>query len=41
MAGGCGLVDLSLIASVLLANMTLLWTLDKRREHIAGELNST
>jgi hypothetical protein len=36
---GCGLVDLSLIASALLANKTLLWTLDKRLDQIASELN--
>lgn len=36
---GCGLVDLSLIASVLLASKTLLWTLDKRLDQIAGGLN--
>ncbi len=36
---GCGLVDLSLIASAMLANKTLLWTLHKRLDQIAGELN--
>ena len=36
---GCGLVDLSLLASALLSEQTLLWTLDKRLEAVAVELN--
>lgn len=36
---GCGLVDISLLASVLLAGNTLLWTLDKRLDPLASELN--
>jgi hypothetical protein len=35
---GCGFVDLSLLASVLLQGRTLLWTLDKRLEAMAIEL---
>jgi predicted nucleic acid-binding protein len=35
---GCGFVDLSLLASVLLQGRTLLWTLDKRLETVALEL---
>ncbi len=35
---GCGFVDLSLIASVLLSDQTQLWTLDRRLQAIAGEL---
>lgn len=35
---GCGLVDLSLLAAVLLAPGTRLWTLDKRLALLAGEL---
>jgi len=36
---GCGLVDLSLIASVFLTDKALIWTFDKRLEQVAGELN--
>ncbi len=36
---GCGFVDLSLLASVLLCDQTLVWTLDKRLESVATELN--
>jgi predicted nucleic acid-binding protein len=35
---GCGFVDLSLLASVLLSDQTLLWTLDKRLEELAAQL---
>ncbi len=35
---GCGFVDLSLLASVLLQGGTLLWTLDRRLEAVAAEL---
>ena len=35
---GCGFVDVSLLASVLLSDQTLLWTLDKRLEAVAAEL---
>lgn len=35
---GCGVVDISLLASVLLAGNTLLWTLDKRLDQLAVEL---
>lgn len=35
---GCGFVDVSLLASVLLSEHTLLWTLDKRLEAVAAEL---
>ena len=35
---GCGLVDVSLLASVLLSDQTLLWTLDKRLAAVAFEL---
>ncbi|OIP18379.1 MAG: VapC toxin family PIN domain ribonuclease [Comamonadaceae bacterium CG_4_9_14_3_um_filter_60_33] len=36
---GCGLVDLSLFASVLLTDKVLLWTFDKRLEQVASERN--
>ncbi|MDD2711523.1 MAG: type II toxin-antitoxin system VapC family toxin [Simplicispira sp.] len=36
---GCGLVDISLLASTLLSEKTLLWTADKRLETLATELN--
>lgn len=36
---GCGFVDMSLLASALLRDKTLIWTLDKRLELMAGELN--
>ena len=35
---GCGYVDVSLLASALLSDQTLLWTLDKRLAAIATEL---
>ena len=35
---GCGFVDLSLLASALLSDQTLLWTLDKRLAAVAVEL---
>lgn len=34
---GCGFVDVSLLASALLGDRTLLWTLDRRLEAIAAE----
>lgn len=34
----CGFVDVSLLASALLSEQTLLWTLDKRLEAVATEL---
>ncbi|MEO6322986.1 MAG: PIN domain-containing protein [Polaromonas sp.] len=36
---GCGFVDMSLLASALLSGQTLLWTLDKRLESVATEVN--
>lgn len=36
---GCGLVDISLLASVLLSEKTLLWTADKCLERLAVELH--
>ena len=36
---GCSFVDLSLLASVLINEMTVIWTLDKRFEQIAIEMN--
>ena len=36
---GCGFVDISLLASALLNPQTLIWTLDKRLESVAAELN--
>lgn len=36
---GCGLVDLSLLASVFLTDKALLWTFDKRLEQVAKDLN--
>lgn len=36
---GCSLVDLSLLAAALLDGHTLVWTLDKRLESMAAELN--
>ena len=35
---GCGFVDMSLLASTLLGDQTLIWTLDKRLESVAVEL---
>lgn len=34
---GCGFVDMSLLASALLSEKTLIWTLDKRLELLAIE----
>ena len=34
---GCGFVDMSLLASALLSEKTLIWTLDKRLELLATE----
>ena len=36
---GCGFVDLSLLAAVLINEMTVIWTLDKQFEQIATEMN--
>ena len=36
---GCGFVDMSLLASALLSDQTLIWTLDKRLESMAAGLN--
>ena len=36
---GCGFVDMSLLASALLSDQTLIWTLDKRLESLAAALN--
>ena len=36
---GCGFVDMSLLASVLLNEKTLIWTMDKRLELLAIESN--
>ena len=33
------LVNMSLLASALLGNRALLWTMDKRLEQVASELN--
>lgn len=35
---GCGFVDISLLASALLGDHTLLWTTDKRLAAVAAEL---
>ena len=35
---GCGFVDLSLLAAVLISEMTVIWTLHKRFEKIAMEM---
>jgi len=35
---GCGFVDISLLASTLLSEKAVLWTLDKRLETLAMEL---
>ena len=35
---GCGYVEVSLLASALLSDQTLLWTLDKRLGAVAAEL---
>jgi predicted nucleic acid-binding protein len=35
---GCGYVDVSLLASALLSNQTILWTQDKRLEIVAAQL---
>ena len=36
---GCGFVDMSLLASALLSDQTLIWTFDKRLESVAAGLN--
>jgi hypothetical protein len=36
---GCGVVDLSLLASVLLTPKVLLWTLDKDLENLAARFS--
>ena len=36
---GCGFVDISLLASALLSDQTLIWTLDKRLESVAAGLS--
>ena len=36
---GCGLVDISLLASALLLGNVCLWTLDKRLESMAREFD--
>ncbi len=36
---GCGFFDLSLLAAVLINEMTVIWTLDTRFEQIAIEMN--
>ena len=36
---GCGFVDLSLLASALLSEKTLIWTLDKSFERLATQAN--
>lgn len=35
---GCGLVDMSLLASTLLSENALIWTMDKRLDSVASEL---
>ena len=35
----CGFVDMSLLAGALLSEKTLIWTLDKKFELLAVELN--
>lgn len=35
---GCGFVDMSLLASTLLSENALIWTLDKRLDAVASEL---
>lgn len=37
--GGCGLVDITLLASTMITPGATLWTLDKRLEHLAKGLN--
>jgi predicted nucleic acid-binding protein len=36
---GCGFVDMSLLAASLLSETARIWTLDKRLENLAAELN--
>jgi len=36
---GCGFVDLSLLASALLSEKTLIWTWDKRLEVLAAQID--
>ena len=35
---GCGFVDLSLLASALLSDQTLIWTVDQRLQAVAADL---
>ena len=35
---GCGFVDMSLLASTLLSENALIWTMDKRLDSVASEL---
>jgi predicted nucleic acid-binding protein len=36
---GCGFVDMSLLAATLLSKDALIWTMDKRLDSMASELN--
>ena len=36
---GCGFVDLNLLAATLVSSHTRIWTLDKRLDALAGELD--
>jgi len=36
---GCGFVDISLLASTLISEKILIWTIDRRLELIANELS--
>ncbi len=36
---GCGLVDMTLLVSVLITPGALIWTMDKRLEHLATQFN--
>jgi predicted nucleic acid-binding protein len=38
---GCGFVDMSLLAGALLSEKTLIWTMDKKFEQLATELNKS
>ena len=40
-ARGCGLIDISLLASALLNGDVLIWTIDKRLALMAGDFNKT
>eukprot|EP01037_Dinobryon_pediforme_P010388 gene10384-10456_t len=37
---GCGLVDMTLLVSVLITPGALIWTMDKRLEHLATQFNT-